>query len=123
MQCRFFFIYTPSANFESANFLHKPYKSYCRIVALQAGYKTVWQLCNIPAAPPLPAIENKVQRLSITHEPSPPDEPDNTFLTQAKMDAPENLPDTSLQAKSGTWVAETAQVSWTVLYCWADKCN
>lgn len=46
----FFFIYTLSANFESAFFLHKPYKSYCRIVALQAGYETMWQLCNIPAA-------------------------------------------------------------------------
>lgn len=35
------------------------------------------------------------------------------------MDDPENLPDPSLQAKSNTWVAETAQVSWTepVLNC------
>nr|XP_034325029.1 basal body-orientation factor 1 isoform X5 [Crassostrea gigas] len=69
------------------------------------------KVTKMNSGPPLPAIENKVQRLSITHEPSPPDEPDNTFLTQAKMDAPENLPDTSLQTKSGTWVAETAQVS------------
>uniref|UniRef100_K1QSB4 Basal body-orientation factor 1 n=1 Tax=Magallana gigas TaxID=29159 RepID=K1QSB4_MAGGI len=69
------------------------------------------KVTKMNSGPPLPAIENKVQRLSITHEPSPPDEPDNTFLTQAKMDTPENLPDTSLQTKSGTWVAETAQVS------------
>ncbi|XP_052697858.1 basal body-orientation factor 1-like isoform X3 [Crassostrea angulata] len=69
------------------------------------------KVTKMNSGPPLPAIENKVQRLSITHEPSPPDEPDNTFLTQAKMDAQENLADTSLQTKSSTWVAETAQVS------------
>nr|XP_022332139.1 basal body-orientation factor 1-like isoform X3 [Crassostrea virginica] len=69
------------------------------------------KVTKMNSAPPLPAIENKVQRLSISHDPSPPDEPDSTFLTQAKMDDPENLPDPSLQAKSNTWVAETAQVS------------
>lgn len=51
MQFRFFFhIHTKCQFWKCFFFLHKPYKSYCRIVALQAGYKTVWQLCNIPAA-------------------------------------------------------------------------
>lgn len=46
----FFHIHTKCQFWKCFFFLHKPYKSYCRIVALQAGYETMWQLCNIPAA-------------------------------------------------------------------------